>query len=71
MGAVPLGEDMASIPRRFLAGFSGPSASNGLQIWPRLHHDRATIAPRSGNDRVSIVILELSRPPSDPVGSIL
>ena len=70
VGAVPLGEDVASIPPRFLTGFSGPSASNRLQIWPRSHHNRATIAPRSGHDRVSIVILELGRPPSDHVGSI-
>ena len=40
VGAVPLGEDVASIPRQFLTGFSGPSASNRLQIWPRSCVDR-------------------------------
>ena len=53
-----------------LTGFSGASASIQLQILPRSHHDQATIAPRSGHDRALIVILELGRPPSDPVGSI-
>ena len=42
-----------------LTGFKGQTASNF-----------ATIAPRSGHDRASIVILEIGRPPSDPVGSI-
>ena len=51
VGAVPLCEDVASIPRRFLTGFSGPSASNRLQIWPRSSHDRAAIGPRSCVDR--------------------
>ena len=47
VGAVPLGEDVASISRQFLTGFSGPSASNRLQIWPRSRRDRATIVCRS------------------------
>ena len=33
-------------------------------------HDRTTIAPRSGHDRASIVILELHRSSSARVGSI-
>ena len=37
---------------------------------PRSRLDRATIAPRSGHDRVLIVILAISRSPSGQVGEL-
>ena len=46
-----------------LTGFHSQKASNFC-------HDRSTIAPRSGHNRASIVILEIGRSPSDPIGSI-
>ena len=70
MGAVSVGlhrgiKSALNPPR-----FGDELASKSLQNRPRSNHDQATIAPRSDHDRASIVILDLSRPPSDPVESI-
>ena len=55
MGSISLGDNVASIPRRF---------------WLDLLVHRPQISLKLGHDRASIVILDLGRPPSDLVGAI-
>ena len=57
MGAIPWGDVVASIPLQFDGEFGFNFASK-----------RTTIAPRSGHDHASIVVLMLQRPPYDDRG---
>ena len=57
VGAVPWALIVALIPRHFLPDLVVDLASISIQMT----HDWATIRPRSGHDRASIVVLDLRR----------